>query len=75
MFKMKKKKMDLDLYLATHKNFNFKRIIDPNVKAETIKIIEKNPLGSEIISIYFFIKKKIFLATLWLVGSGLTTRN
>ena len=34
--------MDLDLYLATHKNFNFKRIIDPNVKAETIKIIEKN---------------------------------
>ena len=41
MFKMKKK-MDLDLYLATHKIFNFKRIIDPNVKAETIKIIEKN---------------------------------
>lgn len=34
--------MDLDLYLATHKIFNFKRIIDPNVKAETIKIIEKN---------------------------------
>ena len=42
MLKMKKKKMDLDLYLAPHKNFNLKRIIDLNVNAETLKLLEKN---------------------------------